>query len=123
MKASWLPAGQTFLFDGATSAICPMCHVFIAKNHSATVRLPTPLAPRTTEDGCRSADTGRPYFHDGRAIRRHPRWFVHERCWPRYLALAPDRLWFEGTGTAQDRPGPHALDLAALYARVMGDAA
>lgn len=93
--ASWLEPGEVFKFDGESSLICPMCHVFIAKNHSWAVRLPKPMMPRTL-DGRHSQDTGQAYYYHGGPIRMMKKWFVHERCWPKYLALGKCPLSFEG---------------------------
>jgi hypothetical protein len=68
------------------SAICPLCHLYIAKNHSWIIKLAEPLIPRG--NGYRSADTGKPYNSNGSGIRMKPRWWIHERCVPRMDAPA-----------------------------------
>ena len=71
------------------SGICPMCHVYIAKGRSRVVKLYRPLTPRYEvwkgygEEVWQSRDTGEAYNHDGSPIRTHPRWYVHERCYPK----------------------------------------
>lgn len=74
------------------NGICPMCDVYISKNRSWVMKLPKPMAPRVhlkRADNGRtywlSADTGKPYNYDGSAIRDHPRWYVHEKCYPKAI--------------------------------------
>ncbi len=93
--ASWPEPGQVFLFDGDSSVPCPLCHLFIAKDHSPAMRLPAPLQMRCTPDRRRSRDTGELYHSDGRPVSPGHRWFVHERCWPRYGKALASVLWWE----------------------------
>lgn len=67
------------------SGICPMCHVFIAKNRSRVMNIPRPLAPRIRvldwNDGYVCADTGKPWYFDARHPGSQKRWIVHVRCY------------------------------------------
>lgn len=72
-------------YVASESAICPMCHLFIAKNHSRVKNLPKPLRPRTSRNGAMCADTGEYYYYDGRSISTHKRWTVHHYCYDKAL--------------------------------------
>ena len=66
------------------SGTCPVCHVFIAKNHSWVRRLPRPIEPQVEWRGDIpvSSVTGQIYHTNrDRFLRMHPRWNVHEYCW------------------------------------------
>lgn len=79
------PVWRTEEERATRSAICPMCHVFIAKHRSWIVKLPRPLAPRAVVADYnprkgRCADTGRPWYANGRLPSLHKRWMVHRAC-------------------------------------------
>lgn len=83
--------GKEFLAE--YSAICPMCHVFIAKNHSWVKKIPRPLAPRIKvinpglgeEEVYVCADTGEPWYYDARHPGDQERWVVHSYCYEKAL--------------------------------------
>jgi len=72
-------------YVASESAICPMCHVFIAKNHSRVMNLPRPLRPRTSPERDQCLDTDGFYYSDGRSISTHKRWTVHHYCYDKAL--------------------------------------
>ena len=84
----WPAVGERIKFDRATSQICPLCHVFIAKGASWAKRLPRPMVPRSTPDHMQSVDTAGFYYKAHPQPIKHPdlpRWFVHAYCWPLLL--------------------------------------
>lgn len=75
------------------SGNCPMCHVFIAKNHSWVMRLPEPMEPRyefendNDTDTWYSIDTGARVHSGEDGISTHARSYVHHYCWDAAAAI------------------------------------
>lgn len=64
----------------SSSGYCPLCHKFIAKNHSPIVRLPFPI-PVLTLDGSTHFRTGKALHFDGRRIAvGSPKGWCHAAC-------------------------------------------
>jgi hypothetical protein len=67
------------------SSICPLCNIFIAKNHSPIEILDEKITPRG--DNRYSYDSGEYYHSSGEPAKGAwtPKRVVHERCYWRYM--------------------------------------
>lgn len=99
------PRGADLQIVKASKAgLCPRCHTFI-RTGSQIVRLNEPEEPWTL-DGCSCWRTEGFWYWDGRQISRHPRRWVHWRCYVEVMVEEEPCVYCGGEADTVDHVVP-----------------